>query len=36
MARIRDVLTVVCIAASGSGEINNISGYIPETAWMPD
>jgi hypothetical protein len=29
------LLTGVCIAASGSGKINNISGYIPETAWLP-
>ncbi|MGO9318642.1 MAG: hypothetical protein ACLPXT_09195 [Terracidiphilus sp.] len=29
------LLTGVSIAASGSGKINSISGYIPETAWLP-
>jgi hypothetical protein len=29
------LLTGVCMAATGSGKINNVSGYIPETAWLP-
>jgi hypothetical protein len=29
------LLAGVCIAANGSGKINSISDYIPETGWLP-